>query len=70
MSYFEWVQSLASFFWDEEEVNSRLRRVITKAFASTVDYSSKNKVDLKTAAGALALKRVEKAMLLRGLYPR
>jgi glutamate dehydrogenase (NAD(P)+) len=70
VSYFEWVQSMASFFWDEEEVNNRLRFVITKAFKNVVETSQKEGIDMKVAAMTIAMKRVEKGMLLRGLYPR
>ncbi|MCB0348273.1 MAG: Glu/Leu/Phe/Val dehydrogenase [Bdellovibrionales bacterium] len=70
VSYFEWVQSMASFFWDEDEVNKRLRFVITKAFKSVWEMSQKEGIDMKVAAMSLAMKRVEKGMLLRGLYPR
>ena len=70
VSYFEWVQGIASFFWEEEEVNRRLKYVITKAFADVVSMSKKEDFNMKTAALAIAIKRVENAMLLRGLYPR
>jgi len=70
VSYFEWVQGIASFFWEEEEVNRRLKYVITKAFVNVVEMAKKENFDMKTAAMAIAMKRVEKAMLLRGLYPR
>src|SRR6185369_9729064 len=33
VSYFEWVQDMQSFFWDETEVNQRLQRIMTKAFS-------------------------------------
>lgn len=70
VSYFEWVQSMASFFWDEDEVNNRLRFIITKAFKNVYDMSQKEGIDMKVAAMTLSMKRVEKGMLLRGLYPR
>src|SRR2546430_5985470 len=33
VSYFEWVQDLQELFWDEDDVNRRLERVMVKAFA-------------------------------------
>src|SRR5690606_38242951 len=54
VSYFEWVQSMASFFWDEEEVNNRLRIVITKAFKNVWEMSQKEGIDMKVAAMSLA----------------
>ena len=70
VSYFEWVQGIASYFWDIEEINSKLQFIITSAFDRTWEYAEKNKTSLREAALALALKRFEKAMLQRGLFPR
>lgn len=70
VSYFEWVQDIMSFFWDEDEINGRLRKIIIKAFDSAYTMSQEKKVDMRLAAMAVAVQRLEKAMLLRGLYPR
>lgn len=70
VSYFEWVQDMSAFFWDEHEVFERLKKVITKAFDTVDLYATEKSIDMRTAAMAVAVKRLEKAMLLRGLYPR
>ncbi len=70
VSYFEWVQDIMSFFWDEEEVNNRLKGIITKAFDVGFKMHEEKNVDMRSAAMAVAVQRLEKAMLLRGLYPR
>lgn len=70
VSYFEWVQDIMSFFWDEEEVNNRLKGIITKAFDKGYSLSLERNVDMRSAAMAVSVQRLEKAMLLRGLYPR
>lgn len=70
VSYFEWVQDTMSFFWDEDEINSRLKKIIIKAFDSAYIMSQEKNVDMRLAAMAVAVQRLEKAMLLRGLYPR
>lgn len=70
VSYFEWVQDIMSFFWDEDEVNSRLKGIITKAFETGFKLQQEKNVDMRLAAMAVAVQRLEKAMLLRGLYPR
>lgn len=70
VSYFEWVQDIMSFFWDEEEVNLKLATIITKAFDLGYRLHTEKNIDMRTAAMALAVQRLEKAMLLRGLYPR
>lgn len=70
VSYFEWVQDIMSFFWDEEEINGRLKSIITKAFETGFKLHKEKNVDMRLAAMAVAIQRLEKAMLLRGLYPR
>ena len=69
VSYFEWVQDIQSFFWQEEEVNSKLKNVITQAFHEVYKTSQTLKTDMRAAAMARAMLRLEKAMLLRGLFP-
>lgn len=70
VSYFEWVQSLAYYFWDEEQVNAKMKQIITHAFDKVWDLKVEKKVDMRTAALGTAVRRLERAMLLRGLYPR
>jgi glutamate dehydrogenase (NAD(P)+) len=69
VSYFEWVQDLERDFWDIEHVNEKLRAIMKKAFASTLDMSLKEKVNMRTAAYMLAVQRVADATSVRGLYP-
>ncbi len=69
VSYFEWVQGLQSFFWDVEEVNRQLRRVLIKAFDEVLRVKSQFKVDLRTAAQITAIRRVADAAVTRGIYP-
>jgi len=69
VSYFEWVQNIESFFWEEEEINDRLRRVMTNAFREVLGISEDEKTDMRTAAYMLAVKRVVSAMSTRGIYP-
>lgn len=70
VSYFEWVQDIMSFFWEEDDINGKLKTIITKAFDTTYQTAQEKKVDMRSAAMGVAVKRLEKAMLLRGLYPR
>lgn len=70
VSYFEWVQDIMSLFWDEEEVNQKLKVIITKAFETGFKFHQEKNVDMRAAAMAVSIQRLEKAMLLRGLYPR
>jgi glutamate dehydrogenase (NAD(P)+) len=69
VSYFEWVQGLQQFFWSERDVNVQLREIMTKAFHEVLDISQKEKVDMRTAAYMLAVKRVADAIQHRGIFP-
>jgi len=69
VSYLEWVQGLQNFFWDEAEVNKYLQKIMTNAFTEVWEISQSEKVDMRTAAYILALRRIATAMCLRGIYP-
>ena len=69
VSYLEWVQDLQHYFWDEAEVNDRLRRTMQRAFAGVVATAEQRQVSLRQAAMVTAVSRVVEAMNLRGLYP-
>ncbi len=58
VSYFEWVQNLQNYYWTEEEVNKKLDEIMSKAFADIWSLGGKLKVDLRTAAFVLAVKRI------------
>jgi glutamate dehydrogenase (NAD(P)+) len=67
VSYFEWVQNIQQFKWDEERVNSELG-VIMRASALKVHAAAKQKnVSLRTAAFIIAIERVAEAEKLRGV---
>lgn len=66
VSYFEWVQDISWLFWTEDEVRSKLREVIYKAFDKVWQNSEAQKVNMRTAAMATSLLRLERAMKLRG----
>jgi len=70
VSYFEWVQDIMSFFWDESDVDAKLKGIILKAFDNVYRFKQEKNIDMRTAAMAASISRLEKAMLLRGLYPR
>lgn len=69
VSYFEWVQGLQNFFWSEKEVNEQLAQVMENAFKKVMDISVRYKCGMKTAALIAGVDRLNKAMLLRGLFP-
>jgi len=69
VSYFEWVQDLQFFFWEETEVRERLQRAITRAYREVCARAEKERVSLREAAMLLAVSRVEEATRMRGIYP-
>ncbi len=69
VSYLEWVQNRQAFFWTEAEVNQRLERMMDDSFQAVLSTAEEMKVDLRTAAYILAVKRVVDVILLRGFYP-
>jgi len=69
VSYFEWVQDLQRFFWNEAEINEKLTAIIKKAFREVLGISLDKKMDMRTAATVLGVQRVAEAIMIRGLYP-
>jgi len=69
VSYFEWVQDLQSFFWEEQEVLDRLERVITNAFREVVAVQDEHAVTMREAAYMVAVQRVVEAVTARGIFP-
>ena len=69
VSYFEWVQDLQQFFWNEREVNRRLESIMDNAFDAVLQVHLEKKVDMRLAAYIRAIDRVSKATMIRGIYP-
>ncbi len=68
VSYFEWVQDRYGYFWEEEEVNTKLEKKMVEAFDDVLQTSLKYKVDLRTAAYIVAINRVGTVTRMRGMY--
>ncbi|WP_322487458.1 Glu/Leu/Phe/Val dehydrogenase [Chloroflexus sp.] len=69
VSYFEWVQGLQEFFWDEQDINEKLERIIVGAFQQVTTMAEQRRVPLRLAAYLLAVQRVADANATRGVYP-
>ena len=69
VSYFEWVQDLQNYFWNEAEINNRLRQIMTTSFKQVMAIAESKRIDNRTAASVLGIGRVVEASQLRGLYP-
>lgn len=69
VSYFEWVQDLQNYFWNEKEIYKRLWEIMTTAFNHVYQFSLEKKVNMRLAALMLGIQKVSQAMLIRGFYP-
>jgi len=69
VSYFEWVQDLQSYFWEEDEVNTRLQRIMTRSFNEVLETAKKEHATMREAAYMLAIQRVADALATRGIFP-
>ena len=66
VSYFEWVQNLQNFYWEEVDVNAKLKRQIVGAFNDVFDAREKYDGTIRVAAYIVALNRLVTAKKLRG----
>ncbi|HYP48026.1 MAG TPA: Glu/Leu/Phe/Val dehydrogenase dimerization domain-containing protein [Thermoleophilaceae bacterium] len=66
VSYFEWVQNLQHFRWDEREVNDRLGRMMRKSFREVSARAAENGTSMRVAAYEIGIERVVEAATVRG----
>ena len=66
VSYFEWVQSLSRYYWDESEIHQRLGKIMKKAFQAVLAESLERKINMRLAAYIVAVAHVAETMRLRG----
>ena len=69
VSYFEWVQDIQQLMWEEEEVNERLKTLMTRAFRQVRERARSLKLTMRTAALSLGVEKVAREKQRRGLYP-
>ncbi|MDP6101863.1 MAG: Glu/Leu/Phe/Val dehydrogenase [Dehalococcoidia bacterium] len=68
-SYFEWIQGLQHYFWERQEVEQRLEKVMSTSFEQVVKMAQEKKTTMRKAALLLGISKVVKAIELRGIYP-
>lgn len=68
VSYFEWVQDRMGYFWDIGLVNERLDRLMLEAFDNVYATADKYNQTLRIGAYILAIDKVAKTLLIRGIY--
>jgi glutamate dehydrogenase (NAD(P)+) len=69
VSYFEWVQDLQSFFWDESEIADKLFRILESAWTQVLNRHRKENISMRMAALTVGVRRVQEAKRQRGLFP-
>jgi glutamate dehydrogenase (NAD(P)+) len=69
VSYFEWVQGLQEYFWKEDQINQRLKEIVSRSFRDTWHVHETRDVPMRLAAYGLGVQRVAEATVTRGLYP-
>jgi glutamate dehydrogenase (NAD(P)+) len=70
VSYFEWVQNMQHMRWDEDDVNSRLRKIVKRAYRDVKDKANDRDIPLRPAAYELGIERVLDASRTRGYLPK
>jgi len=68
-SYFEWLQNRNGELWQLDEILEKIEKKLKTTFLKVTDYSKKKEVDMRTAAFSIAIERIEKAYILRGIFP-
>jgi len=66
VSYFEWVQNMQHLRWDEDEVNTRLRTIMHRAYEDVRGRAAERELPLRPAAYELGIERVLEAAKARG----
>jgi glutamate dehydrogenase (NAD(P)+) len=69
VSYFEWVQDLQSFFWNETEITDKLFRILETSWTRILGLSRKQHISMRMAALSVGISRVLEAKRQRGLFP-
>jgi glutamate dehydrogenase len=66
VSYFEWVQNNQGYYWSEEEVANKLKKVMVDSFDDIYQMSQKHQVDMRLAAYMVGIRKHAEASHYRG----
>ncbi|TVZ22459.1 glutamate dehydrogenase (NAD(P)+) [Dokdonia sp. Hel_I_63] len=68
-SYFEWLQNRNGELWQLDEVMVKLEKKMRESFKKVHAFAQSESMDMRTAAYCIAIKRIEKAYIQRGIFP-
>lgn len=66
VSYFEWVQNNQGYYWEEEEIEEKLNKIMVKAFNSIYNTAETRRVDMRLAAYMIGVRKMAEASRFRG----
>ena len=66
VSYFEWVQNRAGYYWEEERIHDRLKKCMTREAKTIFDLAEGKRISLRTAAYLQGVKRIAGAIDQQG----
>lgn len=68
-SYFEWLQNRNGELWELDEILIKLEKKLSDVFKNVLQASERKRLDLRSAAYFIAIERIEKAYIQRGIFP-
>lgn len=68
-SYFEWLQNRNGELWELDEILFKIDKKIKEVFKRVLNTSETQNIDMRTAAYVIAIERIEKAYIQRGIFP-
>jgi len=68
-SYFEWLQNRNGELWELDEILAKLTKKMAEVFRRVLNTSEEKAMDMRSAAYVIAIERIEKAYIQRGIFP-
>lgn len=66
VSYFEWVQNNQGYYWEDEEVQTKLKALLVNSFNQIYEMSETRKVNMRLAAYMVGVRKMAETSIFRG----